>query len=403
MLSESVEAFKKEKGVLEQKLSKLEQDQRNFKKEKESLLNKNKDKIVDIQNLNKQNDRLTNEIKRLKEEKTLFDSKIVSLENDNDHYQNRIRELEAIEEDLENQLESALEENITLQTEFEIYKQTTGDQLIRKDEEIRDIKNDLSYKDKYIQRVERRTNQYLVQNLQKNFKEGGNLEIKRRFTIAPGNKGGGNNLIEFQKRFLRGTSLNLDEKDENENTDGKKIDKKNTNINNNTMKLNSLKARNSLFSPGFGSLALSRLVKQKEEVNKGISNNMSDKKESKFMGHNREKSNQSLLSNKSIISDKRLAEEKIDEKSENSEISDKDSEQREFKQLKVCHETKFDFNGINRINNINNGAPVQFRILGNEKAILDTLQKLLERVRKRKERLNEKRKNKDRNKKTKQN
>ena len=88
----------------------------------------------------------------MKEEKALFDTKIVSLENDNEHFQNKIREYEALTEDLENQLESALEENITLQTEFETYKQTIGEQLLRKDDEIRDIKNDLLNKDKFIQK-----------------------------------------------------------------------------------------------------------------------------------------------------------------------------------------------------------------------------------------------------------
>ena len=46
-------------------------------------------------------------------------------------------------EDLNNQYESVLEENITLQTEFESYKQQTEECLIRKDEEIKDYKNDI--------------------------------------------------------------------------------------------------------------------------------------------------------------------------------------------------------------------------------------------------------------------
>ena len=55
-----------------------------------------------------------------------------------------------------------------------------------------------------------------------------------------------------------------------------------------------MKARNSLFSPGFGALA--RLNKQREELNKGLGDN--GKKESKFMSQIREKSNKSLVSNK---------------------------------------------------------------------------------------------------------
>ena len=127
MLSDSIKEIKKEKEILLQKLSKQEQEQKNLKKEKDSLMNKNKDKIIDIQNLHKQNDRLSEEIQILKVEKNLFDSKIVSLENLIEHLQNKIREFEVLSDDLENQLESALEENITLQTEYETFKQKSGE------------------------------------------------------------------------------------------------------------------------------------------------------------------------------------------------------------------------------------------------------------------------------------
>ena len=420
MLSESVESFKKEKEVLEQKLSKLEQEQKNFKKEKESLMNKNKDKITDIQNLNKQNDRLSVEVKRLKEEKALFDSKIVALENDNEHFQNKIREFEALAEDLENQLESALEENITLQTEFETYKQTIGDQLIRKEDEIRDFKNDLINKEKFIQRLQRGNNALLVKNLQKNFKEGGNVQERRRFTLLPGARGGVNNdLLAFQKALAsKGLLGNNDEKDKNDS----KIKETKTfvlsNLNNNRYK-----ARNSLFAPGFGSLA--KLVKQNEEIKKGLGNNGkngNEKPNKKFV---------SQLSQKSI-----KIEEKIDEKSEKSETSS-DEKEKEFTDLKICQEKSFDYisignmnntnnisnvnntynadntnnanigdnsdninnPNINNISNISNGAMPQFRILGNEKAIIDTLTKLLERVRKRKLKLIDKKENKEKKKK----
>jgi hypothetical protein len=280
MLSDSVESFKKEKATLEQKLSKNDQDIKTIKKEKESLLSKNKDKITDIQNLNKQNDRLSNEVKRLKEEKNLNDSKIVSLENDNEHFQNKIREYEALTEDLENQLESALEENITLQTEFETYKQTTGEKLIRKDDEIRDIKNDLINKDKFIQRLQARaTNGLLVKNLQKNFMENKTKE-RRRLTLFPGMPGEDNDLTKFQKN-TKEVNFNFDENMERTRS--------HTITTNN--KLNSLKdnkTRNSVFTPGFGSL--SRLKNKKEELsknNKGI--NTRQKKEVKFLCQKKKK------------------------------------------------------------------------------------------------------------------
>ena len=381
MLSESVESFKKEKEILEKKLSKLEQEQKNFKKEKESLMNKNKDKIADIQSLNKQNDRLSNEVKKLREEKLLFDSKIVTLENDNEHFQKKIREYEALAEDLENQLESALEENITLQTEYETFKQTTGDQLIRKDEEIRDIKNDLINKDKFIQKLQRGNNALLVKNIQNNFKEGGNFQERRRFTLLQGAGGGGgnNSLLAFQKMLAtKGLLGNNEENYGRKQSDNVKIRETKTIKNGNNIN-NKYKARNSLFTPGLGALA--KLVNKKEEISKRIRNNGSGKKESQLSDKPREKSNQSLQSSNSIFSDKKLADEKIDEKSEKSEIS---GIEKEFTNLKICQEKNFDYIGSNNID----GA-AQFRILGKEKDILDNMGKILERIRKRKEKLND--------------
>ena len=150
-LEENISKLEKEKKLLEDNISKLE-------KEKENLISKNKDKISDIQDLNKQNEKLKTENKKIKEEKNITKEKIITLENDNDHYQNQIRQNEALIEDLNNQYESVLEENITLQTEFESYKQQTEECLIRKDEEIKDYKNDIVNKEKIIQRLNDKKN-----------------------------------------------------------------------------------------------------------------------------------------------------------------------------------------------------------------------------------------------------
>ena len=373
MLSESVEGFKKEKEALQQKLSKLEQEQKNFKKEKESLMNKNKDKITDIQNLSKQNERLTVEISRLKEEKSLYDSKIVNLENDNEHYQNKLREFEVYAEDLEGQLESALEENITLQTEYETLKQTTGDQLIRKDDEIRDIKNDLLNKEKYIQRLQRGNDALLVKNIKQSITEGADQKVRRRFTLV-GNK---NNLLAFQKTLENRGILGNNEENSTEKTeDSGAIKECKTNTFGLAKISNKYKARNSLFVPGRYN-ALVKLAKQREELNKGLIDNGNQLPL---------QTKNSLISNKSFISDnKKLAEEKIDEKSEKSEDSDTEKD-KEFKHLKISKNTNFNFVGVESnkaTTTISNGA--EMRILGNEKKIMDNLQKLLEKVRKRKE------------------
>ena len=121
--------------------------------EKEKLQVKNKEKLLDIQDLTKLNDKLKEDIKKIKEEKQLKETKIVFLENDNENCQNKIRQFEAIVDDLNSQLESTLEENITLQTEFEIYKQTTSEELLRKDEELQDCKSDIINKEKIIQHL----------------------------------------------------------------------------------------------------------------------------------------------------------------------------------------------------------------------------------------------------------
>ena len=123
MLSDSINAFKQEKVALQSKITNLEKEIKKYEKEKESLSSKNKDKIIDIQNLNKANEKLKEDMKKILDEEHLSKSKIISLENANDHYQNKLRQNEALLQDLTSQLESALEENITLQTEFDLYKQ----------------------------------------------------------------------------------------------------------------------------------------------------------------------------------------------------------------------------------------------------------------------------------------
>jgi len=146
MLTDSLNELQNQRNVMNKKLSQIE-------KEKESLQNRNHDKIIDIQDLNQKNEKLNQEIKKIKEDKKVRDLKIVILENDTDHFQKLIRQNEAVIDELNFKLEEALEENITLQTEFEIYKQIIGEQLLRKDEEIKEIKNDMFSKNLMIKKL----------------------------------------------------------------------------------------------------------------------------------------------------------------------------------------------------------------------------------------------------------
>ena len=392
MLTESVESFKKEKISLEQKLSKYEIDFKNIKKEKESLSSKNKDKISDIQNLTKQNDRLTNEVKRLKEEKALFDSKIVSLENDNEHCQNKIREYEALAEDLEKQLESALEENITLQTEFETYKQTTGEQLIRKEDEIRDIKNDLLNKDKFIKRFKAREKfGNIMERIHKDIVDNKAKE-KRRFTVFQGLTKEENDLMKLQKNNNKG---NLFYNSSSENI-------KNNNSSNNN-KINSLqtdnKSRNSMFMSGFGSL--SRLNNKKEELNKNINKNSnnSQKKENNY--------NNNKILQKNFFTDKKQMSQQIDEISESSDKEEiKENKTIKKINLEISKESQIEYknNNVNKNNKENELIKLSDKTKIEKGIIIDDLQKMLDRIRKRKEKLvNTKKTNKQRIKNLKEN
>ena len=384
MLSESVESFKKEKASLEQKISKYDQEFKTIKKEKESLFDKNKEKNSDIQNLNKQNDRLSNEVKRLNEEKALFDSKIVSLENDNEHFQNKIREYEALAEDLENQLESALEENITLQTEFETFKQTTGEQLIRKDDEIRDIKNDLLNKDKFIQRLQTRANNgILLKNVQKSFMETKTNE-RRRLTLFPGMKGEENDLIKFQKNF-NNKNVKFDFGREKQ----KSVHVKSSPYNSEN------KARGSAFMSGLGSLT--RLINKKEEMSK--SNKVLDtkKKENIYVSQKNKDGNKNLNTQNSFLTDKTSRTLQIDEISETSEKEEK-KESKEF-MWTISQENQIEYKN----KNINKDSIIKVDTQLNNKykmekgVIIEDLQKILESIRKRKEKLvNTKKANKER-------
>ena len=394
MLTESVEAFKKEKLSLEQKLSKYEQDFKNIKKEKESLVSKNKDKISDIQNLTKQNDRLSNEVKRLKEEKTLFDSKIVSLENDNEHCQNKIREYEALAEDLEKQLESALEENITLQTEFETYKQTTGEQLIRKEDEIRDIKNDLLNKDKFIKRFKAREKfGNIIERIHKDIVDNKARE-RRRFTVFQGMTKEENDLMKLQKNFNK---ENLFYNGSSENI------KNNTNTNtsnpNNNNKINSYqgdnKSRNSMITSGFGSL--SRLSNKKEEFNKNKNSNNFQKKEKKYNNSN---NNTKRNLQKNFFTDKKSSSQQIDEISESSD-KEETKENKTIKKInfEISKENQIEYksNNLNKTNKENELIKLSDKTKMEKGIIIEDLQKMLDRIRKRKEKLvNTKKTNKQR-------
>ena len=200
LLTENVQKYEKEKKDFQNQILKIENDIKICNKEKENLIKKNKDKLIDIQCLNEQNEKLNKLVQKYKEEKSIIDTKIVTLENDVDHYQNKIREYEDFIEELKSQLENALEENITLQTEFETYKLNMGEQLMRKDEEIKDIRNDLNYKEKIIKRLSQNSiEKFDIKNLQQKLsKDKKFIPTKRRYSVFENNNFSKLNIPNFQ-------------------------------------------------------------------------------------------------------------------------------------------------------------------------------------------------------------
>lgn len=167
MLTDSAEKFKYEKEQLEIQLADSTKKMKQLQTDLESYKNKNIDKMKDIEILTTKNEKLNQEIQKIHQNKSIIDSKIVTLENDNDHYLGKIRENEARIEDLNMKLESALEENISLQTDFETYKQMSEEQMIRKEQELKDAKNEIMNKDKIINRLNRRDSATMKQTAQK--------------------------------------------------------------------------------------------------------------------------------------------------------------------------------------------------------------------------------------------
>ena len=146
MLTDSVNELQNQRNSMNKKMTLLE-------KEKEKLQNKNKEKINDIQELNEKNQKLYQEMINIKNKFKEKEHQIIILENDTEHYLKLIRQNEAMIEELNNKLEEALEDNITIQTEFELYKQMMGEKLSRKSDELKEIKNDMFTKNLMIKKL----------------------------------------------------------------------------------------------------------------------------------------------------------------------------------------------------------------------------------------------------------
>ena len=146
MLTDSINELQKQRNSMSKKYTQLE-------KEREKLQEKNREKINDIQNLDQKNQKLSQENINIKNKFKEKEHQIVILENDTEHYLNLIRQNEAVIDELNYKLEEALEDNVTIQTEFEVYKQIMGEKLLRKSDELKEIKNDMFSKNLMIKKL----------------------------------------------------------------------------------------------------------------------------------------------------------------------------------------------------------------------------------------------------------
>ncbi len=384
MLTESVNNYQKEKDSFQSRISQLEKDIKKYEKEKETLTNRNKDKIIDIQNLNKMNEKLKDDMKKISDEKHLIKSKIIALENDNDHYMSKLRQDDALIEDLTNQLESALEENITLQTEFELYKQQNEEALIRKDQEIKDFQNDISNKEKIIKRL--------------NDKRASIRELKQKFLLPK-------DMIEQYQRKLT-NSIPLEELQKNLEKDKEK-DKSNpyikstSNIGEGKL-VTPVSNTSTKYPPKFFEIYRKSIrddnilqkkdtIKQNLELKKKASNNINDnkiivKKSSKNINsdNDEDKEKDNIFSKVSTLKEDTIVDLKdvIEDKNNKEEIEDDDSsvsDKKCFEDLVICDEKDFNIIPIKKLMNQNKKT--------NNKKLQEYLKSLLLITQKRKEAL----------------
>ena len=123
---------------LKNEISNLKYENKKINKEMESFKEKTIDKIKDLEFLNIQYEKLKKDNEKLKED--------LNQKGTNNSNSSIIIELK-------NKLNSTLEENINLQTDYENYKNLTEQALLKKENEIDELKNDLHSKEKMISQI----------------------------------------------------------------------------------------------------------------------------------------------------------------------------------------------------------------------------------------------------------
>ena len=143
VLNLNIETLKGQNSSLISEIDTIKADNKSLAKEVEGYKNKNTEKMKDIELLNQQYDKLNKKYQEVIIEKEAINSKVVSLENDNDLYIKKIRQLESTNNDLTVKYESALEDLITNQTEFTNYKEKSEEMIQRLKQDVNDTKDNV--------------------------------------------------------------------------------------------------------------------------------------------------------------------------------------------------------------------------------------------------------------------
>lgn len=123
---------------LKNEITNLKYENKKINKEMESFKEKTIDKIKDLEFLNIQYEKLKKENEKLKED-------LIQKGTNNSN--------SSIIIELKTKLNSTLEENINLQTDYENYKNLSEQTLLKKENEIDELKNDLHSKEKMINQI----------------------------------------------------------------------------------------------------------------------------------------------------------------------------------------------------------------------------------------------------------
>lgn len=215
--------MKKTIQELNELVEKLKIENSGLKQEMISFKEKTIDKIKDLEFLNIQYDKLKKENEKLK-----LDSKGGPSQTQS-----------ATVNDLKNKLNASLEENFNIQTEFENFKILSEQNILKKENEIDELKNELLSKEKMIQQITKHRD-FLLTTLY-NTQEGKNEENLNKYSSVKSFNTVGQKIPDgfvnlYSKSFLENINYTTENEDKNlftQQSKGELYKENNSNVNTN--------------------------------------------------------------------------------------------------------------------------------------------------------------------------